>query len=118
MLIGIQTLYCSFHQFLQETNCYIFRGVVRTKQTSKMELFVKIVNSLKLLTILAKKLHLKCLSGSNYASDIVIICNFIQVYNLPSEFIKTILKAFVKFTGALCPPTRGYFEKQASASCT
>ena len=79
-----------------------------------MELFAKIVNGLKPLTIFAKKLHLRYLSGSNHASDIIIICNFIQVYTLPTEIIKTILKAFVKFAGALCPFVGGYFKKQTS----
>ena len=105
-----------FIQFLQETNCYIYRGVVRTNRTSKIELFAKIVNGLKPLTIFAKKLHLRCLSGSNYVSDIIIICNFIQVYTLPTEYIKTILKAFVKFAGVLCPFAGWYFKKQTSVS--
>ena len=41
-----------------------------------MEIFVNIVNDLKLLTIFAKKLPPRCLIGSNYASGIIIICNF------------------------------------------
>ena len=32
-------------------------------QTSKIELFVKIVNGIKLLTIFTKKLHLRYLTG-------------------------------------------------------
>ena len=79
-----------------------------------MEIFANIVNSLKPLTIFAKKLDLRCLSDSNYVSDIIMICNFIQVYTLPTEYIKTILKAFVKFAGALCPSAGGYFKKQTS----
>ena len=81
-----------------------------------MELFVKIVNSLRSLTIVAKKLPHRCLSGSNYVSDIIIICNFIQVYALPTEYIKTILKVFVKFAGALYPFAGGYFKKQTAVS--
>ena len=77
-----------------------------------MEIFAKILNGLKPLTTFAKKFHLRCLRGSNYVFDIIIICNFIQVYTLPSEFIKTILKAFVKFAGALCPFAGCYFKKQ------
>ena len=73
-----------------------------------MVFFAKIVNGLKLLYIFAKKLYLRCSIGFNYASDIITICNFIQVYTLPSEFIKTILKAFAKFAGALCPFAGGY----------
>ena len=91
-------------KFLKETDYYKFRGVVGNNQTSKIEHFAKIVNGLKLLTIFEKKLRL----GFNYASDIIIICNFIQVYTLPSEFIKTISKAFAKFAGALCPFAGGY----------
>ena len=41
-----------------------------------MEIFVNIVNDLKQLTIFAKKLPPRCLIGSNYASGIIIICNF------------------------------------------
>ena len=37
---------------------------------------MNIVNDLKLLTIFAKKLPPRCLIGSNYASGIIIICNF------------------------------------------
>ena len=73
-----------------------------------MELFAKIVNELKLLTIFAKKLYLRCSIGFNYASDVVIICNFIQVYTLPSEFTKAILNTFAKFARALCPFASGY----------
>ena len=84
-----------------------------------MEVFANIVNGLKPLTIcvtiFAKKLPLRCLLGSNYASGIIIICNFIQVYTLPFEFIKAILKAFEKFARALCPFAGDYFKKQTSA---
>ena len=80
-----------------------------------MELFAKILNGLKPLTTFAKKFHLRCLRGSNYVFDIIIICNFIQVYTLPSEFMKTILKAFVKFAEDLRPFAGGYFKKQTFA---
>ena len=40
-----------------------------------MELFVEIFNGFKLLTILAKKLHLRCLIGSSHASDLGIFSN-------------------------------------------
>ena len=35
-----------------------------------------------------------------------------QVYTLYFEFMKTILKSFEAFAGALCPLSRSYFNKQ------
>ena len=43
-------------------NSQLYRDVVRSNQTSKIKLFAKIVNGLKL--------HLRRLIGYNYASDI------------------------------------------------
>ena len=53
----------------------IYRGVTRTK----MELFAEKVNGFKPLTIFAKKLRLRCLIGSGYASDLGISSNCILI---------------------------------------
>ena len=44
----------------------------------------------------------------------LILLSFVTLFKLPTEYIKTILKAFVKFAGALCPFAGGYFKKQTS----
>ena len=44
-----------------------------------MGLFAKIINGLKPLAIFTKELHLRLFIGSNYACDIIMICNNIQV---------------------------------------
>ena len=54
------------------------RGVDRTKQTSKMELFAKTVNWFNPLTVSAKKLHLRCLSSSSQSFAVNVIFNVIS----------------------------------------
>ena len=82
MLIGIQKLYCSFYLIpfrnqllhIQRRSFYILHI-----HTSKMGLFAKIINGLKPLAIFTKELHVRLFIGSNYACDIIMICNNIQV---------------------------------------
>ena len=63
----------------------IYRGVTRTK----MELFAEKVNGFQPLTIFAKKLRLRCLIGSGYASDsgISSTCILIDYSALLLEFV-------------------------------
>ena len=70
---------------LVQNGLHIYWGVARTK----MELFVEIVNGFKPLTIFAKKLHLRCLIGSSYASDLEIssTCIFIDYSAHLLEFV-------------------------------
>ena len=60
-------------------------GVARTK----MELFADIVNGFKPLTVFARKLRLRCLIGSSYASDLGIYstCIFIDYSARLLEFV-------------------------------
>ena len=53
---------------LTETFIEAFSGIFRTSQTSKMELFVKIFNSIKPLTIFAKGSILNVWLSSKYTS--------------------------------------------------
>ena len=70
---------------LVQNGLHIYWGVARTK----MELFVEIVNGFKPLTIFAKKLHLRRLIGSSYASDLEIssTCIFIDYSAHLLEFV-------------------------------
>ena len=70
---------------LVQNGLNIYRGVARTK----MEIFAEKVNSFKPLTIFAQKLHLRCLIGSSYASDLGIssTCIFIHYSAHLLEFV-------------------------------
>ena len=48
---------------LQKLLLKLLVAILEPSQTSKMELFVKILNGIKLLTIFTKKLHLRYLNG-------------------------------------------------------
>ena len=66
MQINYSSTTCSKNGTLIQNGLNIYRGVARTK----IELFGEIVNGFKLLTIFAKKLRLRCFTGSSYASDL------------------------------------------------
>ena len=46
----------------------LFRGLLRTSQTSKMKTFAEMGNGWKLLSIFAKKRVLRCLTGFSISS--------------------------------------------------
>ena len=85
MQINYFSTTCSKNGTLVQNRLNIYRGVARTK----MELFAEIVNGFKPLTIFAKKLHLRCLIGSSYASDLEIssTCIFIDYSAHLLEFV-------------------------------
>ena len=70
---------------LVQNGLNIYRGVAR----AKMKLFAEKVNSFKSLTIFAQNLHLRCLIGSSYASDLEIssTCIFIHYSARLLEFV-------------------------------
>ena len=75
-------------------------------QTSKMEVFAKIVNGFSLFTVLCKKLHLRCWQDSEFASEasndlwkklhLSCLTGFLIVFNF-NYFCKIILYFFTKF---------------------
>ena len=85
MQINYSSTTCSKNGALVQNGLNIYRGVARTK----MELFAEIVNGFKPLTIFAKKLRLRCLIGSSYASDLGIssTCIFIDYSAHLLEFV-------------------------------
>ena len=84
--INYSSTICSKNEGLVQNGLNTYGvGVARTK----MELFADIVNGFKPLTVFARKLRLRCLIGSSYASDLGIYstCIFIDYSARLLEFV-------------------------------